>query len=70
MTLDVAKECNDPLVQGPASGREGLVVGPEAGDSILLEGVSRHQAGQYQCSAHNGVGPMATAEISLTVLCK
>ncbi len=57
------------VLQGPASGREGLV-GTQSGDSILLEGVSRHHAGEYQCSAHNGVGSLAIADLSLTVLCK
>jgi len=56
-------------LQGPASGRESLV-GTQSGDSILLEGVSRHHAGEYQCSAHNGVGSLASADLSLTVLCK
>jgi hypothetical protein len=45
-------------------------VGTQSGDSILLEGVSRHHAGEYQCSAHNGVGSLAIADLSLTVLCK
>jgi hypothetical protein len=33
-------------------------------------GLSRHHAGEYQCSAHNGVGSLAIADLSLTVLCK
>ncbi len=32
--------------------------------------VSSLHAGEYQCSAHNGVGSLAIADLSLTVLCK
>jgi hypothetical protein len=32
--------------------------------------MSRHHAKEYQCSAHNGVGSLAIADLSLTVLCK
>ncbi|XP_023348637.1 limbic system-associated membrane protein [Eurytemora carolleeae] len=38
------------------------------GEAILLENISREHAGRYECSANNGVGSAALAEISLTVL--
>ena len=34
------------------------------------QNISREHAGRYECSANNGVGSAALAEISLTVLCK
>ncbi|XP_065344709.1 lachesin-like [Cloeon dipterum] len=38
------------------------------GFSLTLDQVDRHQAGVYQCSANNGVGPPATIDINLTIL--
>ncbi len=32
-------------------------------------GLSCHHAGEYQCSPHNGVGSLAIADLSVTVLC-
>ncbi len=38
--------------------------------NVSMVGVSRYHAGEYQCSAHNGVGSLAIADLSLTVLCE
>jgi len=38
------------------------------GSSVVVEQVSRHDAGVYVCSAENGVGKPASAQISLQVL--
>ncbi|CAB3368811.1 Hypothetical predicted protein [Cloeon dipterum] len=46
------------------TGRENIV----EGFSLTLEQVDRRQAGAYQCSANNGVGPPATFDITLNVL--
>jgi hypothetical protein len=43
---------------------------PVEGFSLTLEQVDRHQAGIYQCSANNGVGPPASFDITLNVLCE
>lgn len=40
------------------------------GFSLTLDQVERHQAGVYQCSANNGVGPPVTIDISVHILCK
>ena len=40
------------------------------GESLSVKQVSRHHQGLYVCSAGNGVGQMARAEINLHVLCR
>jgi hypothetical protein len=38
--------------------------------SIIIQDLSRHHSGAYICSASNGVGQTASAEINLKVLCE
>ena len=40
------------------------------GGELSLTRVSRDEAGEYRCSADNGVGPPVTASVSLVVECK
>ena len=40
------------------------------GESLAVQQVSRHHKGFYVCSAENGVGQKARAEINLHVLCR
>ena len=41
----------------------------QAGEILQLVGVRRDQAGNFSCTADNGVGPPVTATFSLTVTC-
>lgn len=41
-----------------------------SGLSLVIQHADRHSAGQYQCSADNGVGQPDTKHITLNVLCK
>lgn len=41
-----------------------------SGLSLVIQHADRHSAGQYQCSADNGVGQADTKHITLNVLCK
>ena len=41
-----------------------------SGLSLVIQHADRHSAGQYQCSADNGVGQPDTRHITLNVLCK
>ena len=38
--------------------------------SIVIQDLNRHHSGSYICTASNGVGQAASAEINLKVLCK
>lgn len=40
------------------------------GMTLVIQHADRHSAGQYQCSADNGVGAPDTRHISINVLCK
>ena len=42
----------------------------KSGRSIVVQDVTRHHTGIYTCTADNGVGRPASAEIDLKVLCK
>ena len=42
----------------------------QKGTTYLLGSVSRHDSGDYQCEARNGVGQPAVENIYLQVLCK
>ena len=42
----------------------------QEGLSLELNGVGRHDAGVYVCTATNGVGKPARAEITVEVKCK
>lgn len=41
-----------------------------SGLSLVIQHADRHSAGQYQCSADNGVGQPDIRHITLNVLCK
>ena len=38
--------------------------------SLVLQGVTREQAGRYSCHAHNEVGDAGSATLRLDVKCK
>lgn len=40
------------------------------GLTMVIQHADRHSAGQYQCSADNGVGEPDTKHININVLCK
>ncbi len=40
------------------------------GLSLKLDNVGRHDAGIYMCTANNGVGQEASAEITVHIACK
>ena len=40
------------------------------GRSMVIQDVSRHHTGVYTCTADNGVGQPASADIDLKVLCE
>lgn len=49
-----------------------MFVGDEklSSSTLLIENMDRHKGGTYICTANNGVGQPASAQVVLHVLCK